>query len=199
VQTASLVASVDRFGSPVASARGSLQRADGGQMDEEISRQVESKSVARAEESAEGYGRAVSDAAARAQSEQEARVAQQLRQKTGARKGSLPVHIAIPGGVASLPRVTVSRMLLIGRDDNFFTIRAYPSWLGALLGLLQPALIAGTGLLFGLILSGLGNRRLLGRAAIPAALALVVLIAALAWASVFAYRRLQRRALPAAS
>jgi hypothetical protein len=111
-----------------------------------------------------------------------------------------------------LPRVTVSRMLLVGRDDNFFTLRAYPAWLGGLLGLLQPVLIAGAGMLFGLILAGVVGRRLLGRAAIPAALlsllplggvsapaalVLAALIAALTWAGVFAYRRLQHRLPPA--
>ncbi len=128
------------------------------------------------------------------------------------RKGSLPVHIAIPGGVGALPRVTVSRMLLVGRDDNTFSIRAYPAWLGGLIGLLQPGLIVCSGLLFGLILAGVVGRRVLVRAALPAALLallpiggvgappallLIVVIAALTWAVVFAYRRLQHRLTPA--
>ena len=175
---------------------------------------MESQVAAQSEAAAAGgeYGGIASAAAARAQVEQEARVAQQLRQKAGSRKGSLPVHIAIPGGVGALPRVTVSRMLLVGRDDNSFSIRAYPAWLGSLIGLLQPGLIVGSGLVFGLLLAGVVGRRLLVRAAVPAALLailplgglgapaallLVALVAAMTWAAVLAYRRLHHRPQPA--
>ncbi len=172
VQTAPLVAVVGPAPSFGFSALSAPQRAENAKLDEEATRQVESKVGMPAGEAAAGgvYGGSASDAAARAQAEQEARVAQQLRQKTGVRKGSLPVHIAIPGGVGALPRVTVSRMLLVGRDDNSFSIRAYPAWLGSLIGLLQPSLIVCSGLLFGLLLAGVVGRRLLLRAAVPAAL-----------------------------
>ncbi|HYS04634.1 MAG TPA: hypothetical protein VEW47_05515 [Candidatus Dormibacteraeota bacterium] len=214
VQTAPLLAAAKPAPSFGFLARSAPQRADNMKLDEESMRQVESKVAAQSEAAAAGgeYGGIASDAAARAQVEQEARVAQQLRQKAGSRKGSLPVHIAIPGGVGALPRVTVSRMLLVGRDDNSFSIRAYPAWLGSLIGLLQPGLILGSGLLFGLLLAGVVGRRLLVRAAVPAALLailplgglgapaallLVALVAAMTWAAVFAYRRLQQRLTPA--
>jgi hypothetical protein len=213
VQTAPLVA----VAGPATSGflgRGAPQRMEKANLNEENMRQVESKVVAQAEEAVGGlYGGSASDSAARAQVEQEARVAQQLKQKTGARKGALPVHIAIPGGVGALPRVTVSRMLLVGRDDNSFTIRAYPAWLGNLIALLQPGLIVCAGLLFGSILAGVVGRRLLARAAVPAALLallptggvgapavilLIVVITVLTWGMVLVYRRLPRRFLPAA-
>ena len=119
VQTAPLLAAATTAPSFGFLAPSAPQRADNAKLDEENVRQVESKVAAQSEAAAVGgeYGGIASDAAARAQVEQEARVAQQLRQKAGSRKGSLPVHIAIPGGVGALPRVTVSRMLLVGRDD----------------------------------------------------------------------------------
>jgi hypothetical protein len=180
--------------------------AVGGRMDRLAAVPEPSQPSVVAEEGAEGM-------LYKAQIDQEARVAQQLRQKAAGRKGSLPVSIAIPGGVASLPRVTVGRMLIVGRDDNSFSIRPYPAWLGAALAWLQPFLIGAAGLLLGLVMAGVLERRLLVRAAIPAtllallplgflgppgALLLVSLITALTWASVFLYRRLHRQPLPAA-
>ncbi len=156
------------------------------------------------EKSQNAYGKAVSGQTAQQQMEQEGRVEQQLRQKAAVRKGSLPVHIAIPGGVARLPRVTVSRMLIVGQEDNTFSVRAYPEWLGALLGLVQPALILGAGILLGLALAGVVARNLLQRGALPAALlallpwggvtapaALFVMVGAafVTWAGVILYRR----------
>jgi hypothetical protein len=188
--------------------------ATGGRMDRFAAAPEPSQPSVQAEEGAEGaMYKSASRLAANAQIDQEARVAQQLRQKVAGRKGALPVSIAIPGGVASLPRVTVGRMLIVGRDDNSFSIRPYPAWLGAALAWLQPFLIGAAGLLIGLVLAGVLNRRLLVRAAIPAtlfallplgslappgALLLVSLITALTWASVFLYRRLHRQPLPAA-
>ncbi len=148
----------------------------------------------------------------KAQVDQEARVAQQLKQKTGARKGSLPVHIALPGGVAALPRVTVSRMLLVGRDDNTFTIRAYPAWLGGALAWLRPLLVIAAGVLLGLRLAGVAGRRLMVRGAlpalllsllplgplgVPAVLLCIGLIAIATWAAAFLYRRVLARRIRA--
>jgi hypothetical protein len=111
------------------------------------------------------YADTVSEEAAKAQVRQEESVVQQLAQKGAGRKGSLPVRIAIPGGVNRLPRVTVSRMLIVGEEPNTFSIRVYPAWLTRSLRLLQPMLIVGASMVFGLMLAGQLGRRYLPWAA----------------------------------
>jgi hypothetical protein len=170
------------------------------------------KSVAAPEEAAAAYADAVSEDTARLQAEQEAQVAGQMRQKGPGRKGSLPVRIAIPGGIHQLPRVTMSRMLIVGDEENTFSIRVYPAWAGAALGLAQSALLLGSALLIGLRMAGTPGRRLLplgilaglpgllpfGGIGPAGAFALWSLVALTTWGSVIVLRRLRRPAAAAA-
>jgi len=100
------------------------------------------------------YSDATSELLAEGQIRQEEAVVQRLKQKSASRKGALPVRIAIPGGVNQLPRVTVSRMLIVGDEPNAFSIRVYPAWITAALRLLQPVLLVAAGLLLGATLAG---------------------------------------------
>jgi len=105
------------------------------------------------------YSDATSEVLAEAQIRQEEAVVQQMKQKAATRKGALPVRIAIPGGVSRLPRVTVSRMLIVGDEPNAFFIRVYPAWITGMLRMLQPVLLVAAGLLLGAILGGALDRR----------------------------------------
>jgi hypothetical protein len=105
------------------------------------------------------YADSVSEETAKSQVRQEADIRQQLMQKGSARKGALPVRIAIPGGISRLPQVTVSRMLIVGDEPNSFPIRVYPAWIATLLTALQLLSILGAALMLGLLLAGLLRRR----------------------------------------
>ena len=120
-----------------------------------MSKLPQSSSIARV------YSDATSEVLAEGQIRQEEAVVHQLKQKSASRKGALPVRIAIPGGVNQLPRVTVSRMLIVGDEPNAFSIRVYPAWITAGLRLLQPVLLVAAGLLLGAALAGALDRRLL--------------------------------------
>jgi hypothetical protein len=96
---------------------------------------------------------------AEAQIRQEEAIVQQMKQKAATRKGALPVRIAIPGGVSRLPRVTVSRMLIVGDEPNAFFIRVYPAWITGMLRMLQPVLLVAAGLLLGATLAGALDQR----------------------------------------
>ncbi len=105
------------------------------------------------------YADAVSEETAESQVRQEADIRQQMMQKGSARKGALPVRIAIPGGVGRLPQVTVSRMLIVGDEPNTFPIRVYPGWITPALMWLQLLALLGSALLSGLLMAGLLPRR----------------------------------------
>ncbi len=105
------------------------------------------------------YADAVSEETAESQVRQEADIRQQMMQKGSARKGALPVRIAIPGGVGRLPQVTVSRMLIVGDEPNTFPIRVYPGWITPALMWLQLLALLGSALLTGLLMAGLLPRR----------------------------------------
>jgi hypothetical protein len=115
------------------------------------------------------YGDAVSEDAAASQLAQEESVRQQLARKGSSRRGTLPVRIAIPGGVTRLPRITVSRVLIVGDEPNSFPILVYPAWLANVLRTLQPTLILVAGMLLGLTLAGVLRRRTLSWAVLAAA------------------------------
>ncbi len=153
------------------------------------------------------YSDATSEVLAEGQIRQEEAVAQQFKQKAASRKGALPVRIAIPGGVNQLPRVTVSRMLIVGDEPNTFSIRVYPPWIAWLLRLLQPVLLVAAGLLLGATLAGVLDRRhrLLGGVAgflglVPfgglnpvAAFMILAVFTAITWTSVKILRRSETR------
>jgi hypothetical protein len=109
-----------------------------------------------------GYADAVSKQVAESQMQQEADVAQELKQqrRRAYSKGALPVRIGLPGGIQQLPRITVSRMLIVVGEDNRFSIRAYPSWLAAGLRYVQWLLLLVAGIWF-----GFNSARRLGRRA----------------------------------
>ena len=121
----------------------------------------------------DSYADAVSEEVAQSQVRQEADIRQQLMQKGSARKGALPVRIAIPGGVGRLPQVTVSRMLIVGDEPNSFAIRVYPGWITIVLGAIQPLSILGGALLLGLISAGMLGRRAMPWAALSGLLGLL--------------------------
>ncbi len=170
------------------------------------------RSAANAVEESARYADAASEPTASAQKEQEARVADQLKRQSSARRGALPVRIPIPGGLGQLPHITMSRMLIVGEEDNTFAIRVYPAWIGGALRLVQRLLLLASAALLGLRLAGVGGRRFAraGLAAgvaglIPfggvgpvAAILIVGFVAASTWGGVLLARRLRRAgALPA--
>lgn len=162
------------------------------------------------EEAVEAYGDAVSKSTARGQIDQESRIAGQMKQKASVRRGALPVRIAIPGGIQQLPRVTMTRMLIVGDEANTFTIRVYPAWITGALRLLQRLLIVGSAILFGFRMGGFLSRRALvaalavgllgmlpyGGIAPLAALVLWTFLVGTTWASIMLYRRLQTNPSP---
>jgi hypothetical protein len=89
------------------------------------------------------------------QRKQASRIQQQLKTRQGAsRKGAMPVRIALPGGISSMPRVTVARILMVDQDATDLDLRCYPGWLRSLARHLQTALIVVAGVLFGLLFAG---------------------------------------------
>ena len=160
------------------------------------------------EEAAAAYADAVSESTARAQADQEARIMSQMKQKGPSRKGALPVRIAIPGGIHQLPRVTMTRMLIVGDEDNTFSIRVYPAWASGALQLLQRLLLLGSAILIGLRMAGTSSRRLFPAGIVAGllgvlpyggigpvgALILWSFIATTTWGAVTLYRRLRRPA-----
>jgi len=163
--------------------------------------------VAKSAPLARVYSDATSEVLAEGQVRQEEAIVQQLKQKSASRKGALPVRIAIPGGVNQLPRVTVSRMLIVGNEPNAFSIRVYPAWITGALRMLQPVLLVAAGLLLGAVLAGAVERRYLRLGAIagflgvvpfgglnPAiALFIVTAFIAITWTSIKVLRRAATR------
>jgi hypothetical protein len=124
-------------------------------------------------DSVEGY---VSKEIAEEQVSQQQRITQQLKARQGAgRRGSLPVRIGLPGGVESLPRVTVSRILIVDDDATLLPIRVYPGWFDSALRMVKMLLIAVAGVLLALLVSGRLERRFGRWVAAAAFIALVPL------------------------
>jgi hypothetical protein len=94
------------------------------------------------------------------QAAQQQRITQQLKARQGAgRRGSLPVRIGLPGGVASLPQITVARILIVDDDTTELPIRVYPGWFDTALRMMKMLLIAAAGLLLALLINGRLERR----------------------------------------
>ncbi len=66
------------------------------------------------------------------------------------RRGALPVRIALPAGVHSLPSVRAARILMVDPEAPSLPIRMWPSWAKAFVGSLNLLLIAAAGILLGL-------------------------------------------------
>ncbi len=96
--------------------------------------------------------RYLSDEMAMKQEAQQEQIQKLATARQGAsRKGSLPVRIRLPGGVTDLPRVLVTRMLIVDDERPELSIRVYPDWLRPLLTLLQVGLVLVAGVLLGLL------------------------------------------------
>jgi hypothetical protein len=108
----------------------------------------------------DSVGDYVSKEVAEEQVAQQQRITQQLKARQGAsRRGSLPVRIGLPGGVDSLPRVMVARILIVDDDATVLPIRVYPGWIDTALRMVKMLLIAAAGVLLALLVSGLLERR----------------------------------------
>ncbi len=111
---------------------------------------------------------AVSKDTYEAQDKQEAKITQQLRARPGAsRKGALPVRIALPGGISSMAKVSVARILMVDETETVLRMRAFPRWTRSLTRFVQLMLILAAGLLVGLLAVGrLPRQKLPGVAAL---------------------------------
>ncbi len=102
----------------------------------------------------------VSKETAAKQEAQREQITQQLKARQSAsRRGSLPVRIGLPGGVNSMPQVSVARILIVDSDATVLQIRVYPEWIGTALQRLRVALVVIAGLLLGLLATGRLGRR----------------------------------------
>jgi hypothetical protein len=100
--------------------------------------------------SMEGY---VSDRLMKSQVAQEEQLQQQVTARQNVnRRGSLPVRIALPDGVTSMPLIAVARVLMVERGPISLAIRVYPGWLRRTLDGIQTLLILTAGLALGLAL-----------------------------------------------
>ena len=71
----------------------------------------------------------VSEKAVKSQVQQEEAAVQQLKMRqASSRRGALPVRIALPDGVSSLPKITAARILLVDGSTPVLRIRRYPEW-----------------------------------------------------------------------
>jgi len=66
------------------------------------------------------------------------------------RRGALPVRIALPAGVHSLPSIRAARILMVDPSPPSLPIRVWPGWAKSVLGGLNFLLIATAGILLGL-------------------------------------------------
>ncbi len=108
-------------------------------------------------ESAADY---VSEGTVAKQEAQREQLSQQLKARQSAsRRGSLPVRIGLPGGVASLPQVLAARILLVDEEATVLPIRVYPEWFGSALRTGRIFLILGAGVLLALLFTGRLARR----------------------------------------
>ena len=91
---------------------------------------------------------------------QREQLTQQLKARQSAsRRGSLPVRIGLPGGVTSLPQVSVARILLVDEEAAVLPIRVYPEWFHSALRGGRIILILGAGVLLALLVTGRLARR----------------------------------------
>ncbi len=105
-------------------------------------------------------GGAVSADTYAAQKKQEAKITQQLKVRQGAsRKGALPVRIALPGGISSMAKISVARILMVDETETVLRVRAYPRWTRSLTRFVQLMLILAAGLSVGLLAVGRLPRR----------------------------------------
>jgi hypothetical protein len=142
------------------------------------------------------------------QAAQQQRITQQLKARQGAgRRGSLPVRIGLPGGVGSMPRITVARILIVDDDTTELPIRVYPGWFDTTLRMVKMLLMAAAGVLLALLSSGRIERRFgrwvgaavlialvpLGGVGVAAALFTVIVVALTTWFAFWALRWLAMR------
>ncbi len=66
------------------------------------------------------------------------------------RRGALPVRIALPAGVRSLPSVRAARILMVDPEAPSLPIRLWPSWAKTFLTSFNLLLVATAGILLGL-------------------------------------------------
>jgi hypothetical protein len=139
-----------------------------------------------------------------AQKEQEAQITRQLKARQGAsRKGALPVRIALPGGISSMAKVSVARILMVDETETVLRVRAYPRWTRSLTRFVQVMLILAAGLFVGLLVVGRLPRQKLPWVAALSVAALIpfggigvitaVFLAGLVVAAVFIASSLARR------
>jgi hypothetical protein len=143
------------------------------------------------------------------QNAQQQRITQQLKARQGAgRRGSLPVRIRLPGGVASLPQITVARILIVDDDATLLPVRVYPGWFDTALRMVKMLLIAAAGVLLALLAIGRIERRFgrwvgvavliallpLGGVSVLASVFTVIAVALLTWLSFKAVNWLAARA-----
>ncbi len=82
---------------------------------------------------------------------QEEQAFKQLKVRQGAvRRGALPVRIALPQGVTTLPKVAVARILMVEDAPVRLPILVYPGWISALLKSVEVLAIAAAAFLLGL-------------------------------------------------
>jgi hypothetical protein len=142
------------------------------------------------------------------QNAQQQRITQQLKARQGAgRRGSLPVRIGLPGGVASLPQITVARILIVDDDATLLPVRVYPGWFDTALRMVKMLLIAAAGVLLALLAIGRIERRFgrwvaaavlvallpLGGVSVLASVFTVTAVALLTWLLFRAVNRLAAR------
>jgi hypothetical protein len=156
-------------------------------------------------EEAAGY---VSSELVDKQKVQQEQIQQQVMARQGAgRRGALPVRINLPGGVTSLPVVTVARILIVDDEQTALAIRIYPQWLRATLRSLQVLAIVAAGVLAALLIVGrlgrwhlrwvalialLGLLPVGGIAIVPALVWMVVVTGAATPVALLAQRRMDR-------
>jgi len=75
------------------------------------------------------------------------------------RRGALPVRIALPAGVQSLPSIRTAQILMVDPEAPTLPIRPYPGWTKSFVAGLNVLLIAAAGILWGMS-SGDGRQKL---------------------------------------
>jgi len=142
------------------------------------------------------------------QQKQEESIRRQMARRKGAsRKGALPVRIAIPEGVFRMPRISVTRMFMVGGDDAALRIRATPLWLVRVVSGVRWLLLLAGAVCAGLWLAGRRSMRFSGLCAcllllavlpLPgprwgASLAILILATPAVWLGCLVRSRLRRK------
>ncbi len=81
---------------------------------------------------------------------EESIMAQVQNRQNVLRRGALPVRIALPAGVHSLPSIRAGRILMVDPEAPSLPIRLWPSWAKVFVSSLNLLLIAAAGILLGL-------------------------------------------------